>query len=345
MIEMSLHQSEPLELPGRPNGAVARSIARHALVTALMTITAMFVFVPAALLHCGIRNGRRAAWICAAVALAPFAVWAALAPAPAADSNAGWISLAFVTLAIVLPSLVVLPLVERGEKFGTVVVLMLIGAMLGLFATELLSQAALNHSPYAAQIAENKEFYANVAQQYEKSGAPAGWISAVKRAGEFSLFVLPATVLTSLSFAFILSLLMLGRLNAWRELAARRGSSETLGTYLFRNFSLPDWLLFAFILGGLTPLASGLLQKIAANTLTVVVFLYILQGLAIFRFLLASVGGFGPALIGWMVLGLLTLLTAGAPVLVLGVAGLFDSFFDFRHSRKRKDDSHESHSD
>jgi hypothetical protein len=346
MIETSLHQNEPVALPGRPNGTVARSIARHALVTALMTVTAMFVFVPAALLHCGIRNGRRAAWICAAAALAPFAAWAAFAPAPPAASNAGWVSLAFVAFAIVLPTLFVLPLVERGEKFGTVLVLALIGSLLGLFATELLSRAALNHSPYDAQIRENTAFYETIAKDYEKRGAPAAWISAVKRAGGFSLFVLPATVLTSLSFAFILSLLMLGRLNAWRELATRRGSNEALGTYLFRNFSLPDWVLFAFIIGGLTPLATGLLQKIAANTLTVVVFLYILQGLAIFRFLLAAIGGgLASTLFGWLMLGFLTLLTAGAPVLLLGVAGLFDSFFDFRHFKKRKDDSHESHSD
>jgi len=344
MIDTSLHQSEPVALPGRPNGTVGRSIARHALVTALMTVTAMFVFVPAALLHCGLRNGRRAAWLCAAIALAPLAAWAAFSPA--AERTGGLVSLAFVTFAIVLPSLIVLPLVERGTKFGSVVVLMLLGSLAGLFATELVSQAALNHSPYAAQLAENKEFYAKIAQEYRKNGAPAGFIDAVKRAGDYSLFVLPAAFLTSLSFAFMLSLLMLGRLTAWRELAARRNDNEALGIYLFRNFALPDWVLFAFVLGGLTPVASGLVQQIAANTLTVVVFLYIVQGLAIFRFLLASIGGgLAQTLFGWVMLGFLTLLTAGLPVLLLGVAGLFDSFFDFRHFRKRKDDSHESHSD
>ena len=30
---------------------------------------------------------------------------------------------------------------------------------------------------------------------------------------------------------------------------------------LFRNFSLPDWLLFAFIIGGVTPLASGCCRR------------------------------------------------------------------------------------
>ena len=40
---------------------------------------------------------------------------------------------------------------------------------------------------------------------------------------------------------------------------------------------------------------------------------------------------------------LLTL--TGVGPLLLGLAGLFDPFFDFRHFKKRKDDSHESHSD
>ena len=120
--------------------------------------------------------------------------------------------------------------------------------------------------------------------------------------------------------------------------------TESLGAYLFRNFSLPDWLLFAFVLGGLTPLASGMLQKIAANTLAVVAFLYILQGLAIFRFLLVAMGaGFAGTMLGWLLLAFLTI--TGVGPLLLGVAGLFDPFFDFRHFKKRKDDSHESHSD
>jgi hypothetical protein len=55
--------------------------------------------------------------------------------------------------------------------------------------------------------------------------------------------------------------------------------------------------------------------------------------------------GLAQTMFGWMMLAFLTLLTAGVPVLLLGVAGLFDSFFDFRHFKKRKDDSHESHSD
>jgi len=104
---------------------------------------------------------------------------------------------------------------------------------------------------------------------------------------------------------------------------------------------LPDWFLFAFILGGLAPLLKGPLQMVTANVLMIAVFLYVLQGFALLRFLLAAAGvGFIGALFA---LGF-TFITGIGPML-LGVAGLFDPFFDFRHFKKRKDDSHEGHSD
>jgi uncharacterized protein YybS (DUF2232 family) len=112
--------------------------------------------------------------------------------------------------------------------------------------------------------------------------------------------------------------------------------------YRFRYLSLPEWLLFAFVIGGLSPLASGMLQQIGANVLVMVLFLYCLQGLAIFRSFVAATGvGMMGSLFAWMLLGLLTL--TGISPLLLCIAGLFDSFFDFRHFN-RKDHSDESHS-
>ena len=70
MIESSLSQSEPMALSSRPFGRVVRSVIGYSLLTALMFITPMLVFVPAALLHCAIRNGRRAAWTALALAVA-----------------------------------------------------------------------------------------------------------------------------------------------------------------------------------------------------------------------------------------------------------------------------------
>lgn len=345
MIEMSLQQSEPVAVPGRSFGRQARSVAAYSLLTALMVVTPMLVFVPAALFHCAIRNGRRAAVAVAALALTLAALYVAAVPGPTtAATKMAWSYVLAVALAVVLPSIAALPLVERGERFGRALVFLLLGSVLGLAVTEAVSQAALSFSPYAAQVAQAQATSAEFVKIYRSKGMPAEMISLAERWVGYSTYVLPAVLLINLSLVFILSLLMLGRLKAWRELAARRGDAEALGAYLFRNFSLPDWLLFAFVLGGLTPLAGGMLQKVAANTLAVVAFLYILQGLAIFRFVLVAMGaGFAGTMLGWLLLAFLTI--TGVGPLLLGVAGLFDPFFDFRHFKKRKDDSHESHSD
>jgi hypothetical protein len=345
MIETSLHQSESVALPGRPFGRQVRSVAAYSLLAALMTLTPMLVFVPAVLFHCAIRNGRRAAWATAILAAAIAALYVGAVPAPTvADSQMAWSFLAAVALAVMLPSLAALPLVERAERFGRLLVLLLIGSVIGLAATEIGSRALLDFSPYAAQVAQAHETAAEFVKIYRSNGMPAEMVGKLEQWAGISTFVLPAVILVNLSLVFILSLLMLGRLKAWRELAAGHPDTGAAGAYLFRNFSLPDWVLFAFVAGGLTPLATGLLQKVAANTLVIVAFLYILQGLAIFRFLLVAMGaGFAGTMLGWLLLGFLTL--TGVGPLLLGVAGLFDPFFDFRHFKKRKDDSHESHSD
>ncbi|MDP9190250.1 MAG: YybS family protein [Acidobacteriota bacterium] len=345
---MSLQQSEPVALPHRSPGRQARSVAAYSLLTALMIITPMMVFVPAALFHCAIRNGRRAAWMAGAFAVAIAALYMAAVPqAPAvtnAAMNAARVGLAGLALSIVLPSLMVLPLVERAEKFGRVLVLLVMGSAVGLAVTELGSRAMLSFSPFAAQVAEAQRLNGQFMTFYRTNGVPADQLRMMEKWASYNMFLLPGFLLIMISFVFILSLLMLGRLKAWREQAALRGDDEALGAYLFRNFTLPDGLLFAFVLGGLTPLASGMLQKVAANTLTVVAFLYILQGLAIFRFFLAAMGaGFTGTMLGWLLLVLLTF--TGVGPLLLGLAGLFDPFFHFRHFKKRKDDSHESHSD
>ena len=91
------------------------------------------------------------------------------------------------------------------------------------------------------------------------------------------------------SIVFVFSLVMFGRLPAWRQFVARRGL-PTPTPYLFRNLALPEWVLFAFVLGGLSPLASGLAQRLGMNLLVVVAFLYLLQGLAIFRSFMVAAG-------------------------------------------------------
>ena len=161
---------------------------------------------------------------------------------------------------------------------------------------------------------------------------------------QYAMHVLPAWLLIDFCLIFVLSLLMIGRLKAWRAFATDRTILEGADRpYLFRNLSFPDWLLFGFVFGGLTPLASGTLQVVAANVLAVSVFLFLLQGLSVFRFMVARAGAGAMGTIFGFILLLLLCLT-GLGMLLLLMAGLFDPFFDFR-KLKRKDDSHESHTD
>jgi hypothetical protein len=346
MIETSLHQSEPVMLPGRPFGRLVRSVAIYSLLTALMIVTPMLVFVPAALFHCAIRNGRRAAWVTVLVAFALACGYVSMMSTAAADTvRLAWTYVAGVAFGVALPAMSALPLIERGEKFGRVLLFLLIGSTIGLTATELGSRTLLHFSPFAAQVAQVQQETANLMQVYRTNGMAPEVLRVFERSAGYTTYLMPAVMLTYIALFFVLSLLMFGRLKAWRELSARRGNSEALGAYLFRNLSLPEWLLFAFLLGGVTPLVHGMAQKVAANLLAVVIVLYVLQGLAIFRFLLVAMGvGLVGTVMAWLLLLFLTI-TGGVGPLLLGVAGLFDPFFDFRHFKKRKDDSHESHSD
>jgi hypothetical protein len=335
MIESSLDQSEPMLLPGRPAGRQVRSVIGYSLLTALMIVTPMLVFVPAALLHCAVRNGRRAAWAVLVLSLAMSSLYAVAVPEASSDAQKmAWSFLAAVALAVMLPAMAAIPLVERGEPFGRVLMFLIAGTLVGLAVTEAASQLLLSFSPYAAQVAQTRELWHLVEQLYRDNKMPADVIRFAQQAGPVAVYFLPSQIIVSLAVVFTLSMMMYGRLRAWQNDPAR--------PYLLRNLVLPDWLLFVFVACGLTPLVSGLLQKLAANVLFVVAFLYLLQGLAVFRAMLLGIGaGVVGTLFGWAMLAI----TIPFSLLALAVTGLFDSFFDFRHFKKRKDDSHESHSD
>lgn len=333
MIETSLQQ-EPVALPGRPFGRTARSVAGYTLLTGLMFVTQLFVFVPAALFQCAIRNGRRAAWLVMLMASAlavPSILQLARQPGLNPDEpKMMFAALITVVLGVALPALMAVPLVERGVPFGRVLAFTTVGGAVGLFLTEAVMRTAIGFSPFARHLFEVQR----VGESARKAGLPDAYVQMMARMADVMAVCLPAFTLIPMIVAFVLSLAMFARLDF------RRGGERST-VYLFRNLSLPDWMLFAFVLGGITPLASGRLQAVAANVLAVVTFLYFLQGLAIFRSVLASAGVsiLGVA-IGFVFIGLLF----GFVFLPLSIAGLFDSFFDFRHF-KRKDDSHEGHSD
>ncbi len=337
MIE-PLSSSEPVLLPPPSFGRRVRSVAGYSLLTALMIVARMPVFVPAALLHCAIRNGRRAAWAVLAITIAIVGLYAVSVPLETPDlQRMMWASLGAIVLAIAIPAMAAVPMVARAETFGRVLLFLIAGSLVGLAATEVASRLVFSFSPFAMEVAQTKAMWLEVVKTYREMKAPAELIGFAEKAGPINAYVLPGQLVASLSVIFVLSLLMYGRLRGWQDREAAR-------PYLLRNLQLPEWLLFAFIFGGLTPIAGGMLQKVAANTLVVVVFLYIVQGLAVVRSLLVSVGA-GPvsSLIAWALVGFMFF--TGVSQVLLGVVGLFDPFFDFRHFKKRKDDSHESHSD
>jgi hypothetical protein len=341
MTETSLQQDEPVAIPVQSIGKRVRSMAGYTIVTALMFVSPLFLFIPASLLHCGIRNGRRAAWMLLVLSavIAVLLIFPAATATTAADASMSYGYLLGLFLAIALPALAVLPLVERSEKFGRVLISALVLSIVGLAITELTVRMASGFSPYAAQVADTHAQTASMVATFVKAGFPGERFVFLQKWADLCV---PASLLMTVTTAFVFSLVMLGRLRAWREFVLRRTPPTAANPYLFRNLSLPEWLLFAFVIGGLSPLASGLPQQIGANVLVLVSFLYFLQGLAIFRSFVAAMGvGAMGSLFAWMLLGLLTL--TGISPLLLCIAGLFDSFFDFRHFN-RKDHSDESHS-
>jgi hypothetical protein len=311
-----------------------------------MMISPLLVFVPAALFHCANKNGRRAAWaafVVASLLAGLLVLQGTMAKPDAAHMTYAWF--AAVVLSIALPAVLALPLVEKRQSFGKVVTFALAGGAIGLGVTEIVMRAVANFSPHALQVEKFHQEKGAAIQIYRTANLGPEAISAAEQVASWITAIIPALLLTQFAVVFVLSLMMFGRISAWRTFtsAGPDAAKSEARPYLFRNFALPEWLLFGFVFGGLTPLTSGTLQKIAANVLALIVFLFLLQGLAIFRAMIASSGvGILGATFAIFVLVMLSLTLIG--LLVLVVAGLFDPFFDFR-KLKRKDDSHESHTD
>lgn len=335
-------ESEPVILAGNPLGRQVRSAAGYAVGVALMLVwPPLFVFLPAVLFRCGLRNGRRTAWI----VLAAGGLLAALMVTPLAHSqsaagvNLGTSYLLGLLLSIAIPSLLVLPLVERAEPFGRVLLAAVLAAVVGLGVTEVTMRAATGFSPYGAELNEARVTAVKLVAAYEKAGMPSDMMRLMRKSMDFAVYCLPGLLVIEVTGVFLLSILIFGRFRPWRE---RLAAKQAVNPYLFRNLALPEWLLFAFVLAGVSPLASGAVRHAGASLLVAVAFLYLLQGFAVFRAVVGAAGaGLGMTFFAWGLLGFLTL-TGFAPLL-LSIAGLFDSFFNFRHIN-RKDHSDESHS-
>ena len=317
-----------------PAGQMMRSVALHALAASAMFITPLSLFVPAALIHSGLRNGRRGVVATAVTAtlllLALFAAGsreAGLAPAMA--------HVARFVFEVALPSVVALVLIERAASFGRVLTGAILTGAGGFFGTELLIRALFRYSPYEGIVANFRAISTEGLEFYRTAGLAPEAIRMMERlSAAVATSYMPAVLASVIAVTFVFSMILIPRLPAGRE---------TGETYKLRNLVLPDGFIVAFVLGGLSPLMSGPLRTIGLNLLAIVIVLYFIQGLAVFRALVTRVG-FGPigTMIAFMMLGLM--LIYGIAPFALALVGLFDSFFDFR-KLNRKDDSHESHTD
>src|SRR5438445_10632008 len=63
MTDTSLQQSEPAVMTGPSLGRIIRHLAGYAILIAVMLVSPLFVFLPAAIFHCTIRTARRITWI------------------------------------------------------------------------------------------------------------------------------------------------------------------------------------------------------------------------------------------------------------------------------------------
>jgi hypothetical protein len=338
-------QSEPMATtPGRPIGQMARSVAGYSVLLSVMMVVSLTVFAPAALFDCAWRNGRRAAVITLALASALAALVlvriSLIPPVGPHDLALNLGMLVTLVLSLGLPALFVLPMVQRGEAFGRVLMTATVVCLLGFGASELVMRTTTGTSPFEAQYTATRDGFVQFLK--DNPTLPNDRLQMVHRVSDVALYFLPAMRVIGAVLTFALSLVLYGRLRAWREFMVTREPAVAV-PFVFRGLVLPEWLLFAFIIGGLSPFATGALRHAGINLIALVGFLYLLQGLAIFRWMIVAIGiNFIGALFAYATL--LLLAPMGVSPLLLSVAGLFDSFFDFRHFN-RKDSTHEGHSD
>lgn len=312
----------------------ARSIGLHALAAAGMYVSPLLLFVPAAFISSGLRHGRRGliGAIAGSAIILAVGTWILGSASFSVRELTGILRL---ILTIGIPAAIITGMIRRSSGLGPILLTALLLSVGGFVLVEGLMRASASFSPYQAIVAEFDAASQPTLEFYRRAGVGEQTLEAMTRisrtmVGTFVPAIL--TIITALMFVF--SLVMIPRL-PWGRSAAP--------SLLFRNFRLPDVFLFGFVAGGISPLLGGTARTIGLNLLVVVGFLYLLQGLAIFRAIVLR-AGFGPVgnLIAWALLLLMAL--NGIAAFVLFLAGLFDSFFDFRKPRK-KGESNESDSD
>lgn len=319
---------------GIASGAELRKMGLHALAAAVMYVTPLILFVPAAFITAGVRFGIKglvtAIGGAALVLIALASVLGGWSVSPAELSG-----IARLVATVGFPAWIATMMLGRRAGIGSILVAAVITSAIGYGAVELVMRATLDYSPYLNIQAAFEKAGGPTIELYREMGISGEALDAVERfsAAIASTFV-PSLMLIITATMFLFSVVMLGRL-PWSE----RGAPNLL----FRGFRLPDWVLFGFIAGGLSPFLGGIPRKIGLNLLVVVLFLFVIQGLAVFRgiTLKLRLGALG-IFVAWAMLAFLTF--NGVGVFFLFLAGLFDPFFDFRNFRK-KGENDEGNSD
>jgi len=312
----------------------ARSIGLHALAAAVMYVSPLLLFVPAAYMSAGLRHGRRG--LIGAIGGSALVLGVlSLATGPGGIAVRDVSGLLRLVVTVGLPSAWAVFMIRRGARLGLILVGALAIGFLGFLGLEGTMRVVKGYSPYAGIVSEFDVASKPTMEIYRQAGIDSDTLGMMERFSKalVSRFV-PSVLAVITALMFLFSLIMLPRL-PWTR--------ETAPALLFRGFAMPDWVAVIFVIAGLSPLVRGGPRTAGLNLLVVVGFLYLVQGLAVFRAIvlrlrLRAMGN----VVAYGLLGLM-MLNGIAPVLLFAV-GLFDTFFDFRNY-KPKGDSDESDSD
>lgn len=325
-------ESAPAEVV--PARSELRSLSLHALAAAVMYVTPLILFVPAAFISAGHRFGLRG--LLAAIG------GAALVLASLATVLGGWLitpseaaGIARLVATVGIPSIFATAMVRARAGIGATLVIALVMAAAGYGAVEALMRVSVGYSPLGEMQKAFETAGGPTVELYRGMGMSGEALDAVERfSTAIATTFVPSLLLIITATMFLFSLVMLGRL-PWSE----RGTPHLL----FRGLRLPDWVLFGFVVGGLAPFFSGLPRIVGLNLLVVVLFLYVAQGLAVYRGITLRFG-FGTlgTVVAWAMLAFLAI--NGVGMFFLFLTGLFDPFFDFRNFRQ-KGDNNEGNSD
>lgn len=333
MVESSAPMTK-IGMTESPGPSPARSISLHAVAAAVMYVTPFLLFVPAAYMSAGLRHGRRGL-VGAVGGSALILLFASLVTSGGALAVRDGSALLRLVLTIGVPSAWAVWQIRRGAKIGTILIGALAIGFLAFLVLEGTMRATEDYSPYAGIVSEFSVASKPTLEIYRKAGLDNKTLQMMERfSTELIARFIPSVLAVITGLMFLFSLIMLPRL-PWS-----RGTAPAL---LFREFAMPEWFVVTFVVAGLTPLAHGTLRTIGLNLLVVVGFLFLLQGLSVFRAIVLrlhfrAVGN----VVAYGLLALM-MLNGIAPVLLFAV-GLFDPFFDFRHY-KPKGDNDESDSD